>query len=1094
MFDFIDKFNKLKNNMCLDGMTDGFFALFISEIFKKRKENIVVVTSTLYEANKLFRFLNNYSDSCCLFPMDDFLTSESIAISPELKITRLETINRLLNKKSILITHLNGYLRFLPEKQLYIDKILNLKVGNSIDRDELIRRLTSLGYHREVIVSQTGEFGVRGYIIDIFCLGEENPVRVEFFDDEIESIRYFDEATQKSVKSIDEIKIFPNTEFLTAADVEISNQKYLEKYSDNVINILGYLDNPMVFFKDMSQINANYKKLLLDIMDYKTGKDVDFDGRYMFELNDIFLKNQYYYNTLDFSSNTNSLYFDIKLPPVFNENIDDINDYMKKELLAGRTLVVCLTKAQAKRFINELRHSYVVCDIDHLEKGKINIVYLNIDNGFIYDSYVFLSQKEIFNERSESNRYKTNYKYSTKIRSIDSINIGDYVVHNVHGIGIYNGIKTLEKNKILKDYIEILYSGKDKLYIPVEKIEYISKFNSKEGLVPKVNKLGGTEWAKTKLRVRKKIQDIADKLIKLYAQREVMKGHAFSKDNELQLMFEEKFPYPLTIDQANAVKQVKTDMELSKPMDRLLCGDVGYGKTEVAFRAMFKAVSDSKQVLYLCPTTILANQQFNNAMRRFKGFPIEIRVLNRFVSNKEASKIVNAFNNGEVDILFGTHRVLSKDIKPKNLGLLVIDEEHKFGVLHKEKIKEYKENVDVLTLTATPIPRTLQMSLIGIRSLSLIETPPKNRYPVQTYVMDENDAIIRDAIYKEMSRGGQVFILYNNVQTIERKVNKIQRLVPDARIEYAHGQLSKNDLENRMIDFIDHKYDILICTTIIENGIDIPNVNTLIVLEADRFGLSQLYQIRGRVGRSDKIAYCYLMYNGNKVLTETAIKRLNVIKEFTELGSGFSIATRDLSIRGAGDVLGSEQAGFIDNIGIDLYLKILDEEVKKLKGEEVIEEEDALALEQPLLDVSTHIDDSYIFDDDLKIEIHKRINEIDSIEKLKLVKEEIEDRFGRISEDINIYMHEELFEKLAKKVGVMDVRQTKNFIELIFDSDMTNRIDGEQLFIDSFNISNMFRFKSKNNCLIVVLDTIKLDRHYIYILIDLLSGIKLKND
>ena len=1091
MFNFNENFNRLKNGMCLDGMTDDFFALFISEIFKKKSENIVVVTSTLYEANKLFRVLNSHTEDCHLFPMDDFLTSESIAISPELKITRLETINQLLNKKAILITHLNGYLRFLPEKKIYIDKILNLKVGKQVERDALIRKLYSLGYHKEVIVSQTGEFGIRGYILDIFCLGEEYPIRVEFFDDEIESIRYFDEATQKSIKSISEIKIFPNTEFLTVDDIEITSQKYLEKYSDKVTNILGYIDNPLVFFKDMSQIKANYKKMLLDIMDYRNQKEPDYNGRYMFELDDFLLQNEYYYNTLDFSSNNNSLYFDVKRPPVFNENIDDINDYIKKELMVGNTLIICLTKGQTKRFVKEFKHSYVVTDIDHLENNQVNIINLSIDSGFIYESYVFLGQKEIFNEKIEFNKYKTNYKYSTKIKSLDSINIGDYVVHNIHGIGIYNGIKTLEKNKILKDYIEILYNGKDKLYIPVEKIEYISKFSSKEGLVPKVNKLGGTEWAKTKLRVRKKIQDIADKLIKLYAQREVMRGYAFSDDDELQVMFEEKFPYQLTIDQTNAVNQIKSDMELSKPMDRLLCGDVGYGKTEVAFRAMFKAVSNSKQVLYLCPTTILANQQFNNAVKRFKGFPVQIRVLNRFVSKKDAEKIVSAFNNGEIDILFGTHRVLSKDIKPKDLGLLVIDEEHKFGVLHKEKIKEYKENVDVLTLTATPIPRTLQMSLIGIRSLSLIETPPKNRYPVQTYVMDENDAIIRDAIYKEMSRGGQVFILYNNVQNIERKVNKIQTLVPDAKIEYAHGQLSKTDLENRMLDFIDHKYDILICTTIIENGIDIPNVNTLIVLEADKFGLSQLYQIRGRVGRSDKIAYCYLMYNGNKVLTEMAVKRLNVIKEFTELGSGFSIATRDLSIRGAGDVLGSEQAGFIDNIGIDLYLKILDEEVKKLKGEEV--EEEAVD-EKPLLDVSTHISDDYIFDDDLKIEIHKRINDIDSMEILNSVKVELEDRFGKISEDIIIYMHEELFEKMAKKLEIVDVRQTKNFIELVFSSEMTEKIDGEKLFIDAFSISNMFRFKTKNSCLIVILDTIKLDRHYIYVLIDLLSKIRTKDD
>ena len=503
------------------------------------------------------------------------------------------------------------------------------------------------------------------------------------------------------------------------------------------------------------------------------------------------------------------------------------------------------------------------------------------------------------------------------------------------------------------------------------------------------------------------------------------------------------------------------------------------------------AVLDSKQVLYLCPTTILSMQQYDNAMERFKNFPVKIEVLNRFTTPKEAKRIINQLKDGSIDILFGTHRLLSNDIKPKDLGLLVVDEEQRFGVTHKEKIKQYKENVDVLTLTATPIPRTLQMSLVGIRNLSLIETPPINRYPVQTYVIEENNQLIKDAVYKEMSRNGQVFILYNSVEKIERKMYELQRLIPEARIVITHGQLTKNEIEERMEAFINHEYDIMLCTTIIETGIDIPNANTLIILDADHFGLSQLYQIRGRVGRSDKIAYAYLMYDKQKQLNETAIKRLNVIKEFTELGSGFAIATRDLSIRGAGDILGSEQAGFIDSIGIDLYLKILDEEVKRLKGE-AIEEKEEQKEEKPFIQVSTHIKDEYINDQSLKIEIHRKINEIDSYAKLIEIKTELEDRFGKLDEDMIIYMHEEWFEKLAKKLDIIQVLENRNSVSLVFSQAMSERIDGEQLFLDACNISRMFRFQFKNKNLIVVLDTIKLEKHYLFYLLSLMNKIKLK--
>ena len=553
--------------------------------------------------------------------------------------------------------------------------------------------------------------------------------------------------------------------------------------------------------------------------------------------------------------------------------------------------------------------------------------------------------------------------------------------------------------------------------------------------------------------------------------------------------FEKDCPFKLTTDQQIAVNQIKGDMEDDKPMDRLLCGDVGFGKTEVAFRAIFKAIVDSKQVLLLCPTTILSDQHYKNALKRFENFPVNIELLNRFTTEKETKRIKAGLLDGTIDLVIGTHRLLSRDIEVKNLGLLVIDEEQRFGVLHKERIKEYKTNIDVLTLTATPIPRTLQMSMVGIRSLSLIETPPVDRYPIQTYVVEENDQLIRDAIYKELSRNGQIFILFNSVEKIQLKVEKIKKLAPDAKVDFAHGQMNKTTLENKMINFVNKEFDILVCTTIIETGIDIPNVNTLIILDADRFGLSQLYQIRGRVGRSNKFAYAYLMYNPQKVLTETAVKRLNVIKEFTELGSGFSIATRDLSIRGAGDILGSEQAGFIDTVGIELYLKMLDNEVERRKGKLILEEDEIEDSNKQVINISTHIKDEYVLDEKLKIEIHKKINEIDSKKKLIKVKEEIEDRFGKIDDDMYIYMYSEWFEKQIKQINVKKVNQTKNYIELIFSKDLAKYLDMEELFIEAFRISTMFRFKSKESTISIILDTIKLDKHPIYYLTDLLDYI-----
>ena len=1078
---------ELKKNMGITGVTDEFFCVLLYSTLQREKKNILVVVNSLYEANQLYSSLSNYTDNVSLFPMDDFLTSEALAISPELRYNRLETINKVLEQPNIVITNLMGYLRFLPTKKNYQQAFLNLEVGNTINPQELVEKLVQSGYTRDTIVNKTGEFAVRGFIIDVFPVESDTAVRIEFFDDEIESIRYFDCDTQKSLSSISSILIRPCSEFLTTKIVEedSSKQKFLPFY-EKVSSILDYLGDSITFFKDYEQLKVSFSQIMEEVLTYRSTKDAEFNGKYMFDFLDIHPTFPIYYMNIDHYLSNNILDLGVHTINNFNENADSINQFIRQSINDGKTVVLCLKKYQIFSVMKFLNMKVVETDFDHIIPNEVNLVSTPLKAGFVYQNYVFLTANELFLVKEKQKKYRTKFKYSSSISDINKLSVGDYVVHNIHGIGVYNGIKTLSLSGVQKDYVEVLYQGEDKLYIPVEKIDLLNKYTGKEGYAPKVNKLGGSEWEKTKNRVKKKVQDMADDLLQLYAEREARQGFAFSPDCDMLLDFEAEFPYELTPDQKRAIAQIKEDMEKPTPMDRLLCGDVGFGKTEVAFVAAFKAILDSKQVLFLCPTTILSNQHYENAMERFKDFPVSIGLLNRFTSPKEVKRIIEGISNGTIDLVFGTHRLLSDDIKPKNLGLLVIDEEQRFGVTHKEKIKRYKTNVDVLTLTATPIPRTLQMSLVGIRSLSLIETPPVNRYPVQTYVIEENNQILKDAIYKELSRDGQVFILYNKVESIEEEMYRIQNLVPDARIITAHGQMNKNALENRILDFINHEYDILVCTTIIETGIDIPNVNTLIIMDADRFGLSQLYQIRGRVGRSDKFAYAYLMYHPAKVLTESAVKRLNVIKEFTALGSGFSIATRDLSIRGAGDILGSEQAGFIDSVGIDLYLRLLNEEVARKKNIELPLEEEEID-SKPLLNVSTHIDDHYVSEDDLKIEIHRKINEIDSAEKLEDVKAELEDRFGRVNDDMLIYMYEEWFEKLAKRVGVKRVSQTKNSIELVFSEEVVSKFRVDELFMDSYEISPSFRFLSRGSNLVIILDIIKLEKHPIYYLVSLLD-------
>lgn len=1076
------------------GLNNETNVIYIYNTYLKKNKNILVLISNLYEASLVYQKLLNYTNNVLLFPMDNFITSEAVAISPEFKNERINTLNKLLtSEKYIVVCNLMGFLRFLPSKSIWKNSIIKLNVNDVIDKDKLLNQLYNLGYEVNTIVNKTGSYASRGYIIDIFPIGYDKPVRIELWGNTIDNIRYFDENTQLSTDNTFSIEISPYSEFIldNYSDNIIRKQKYLKHYIGEVSNILEYLDDSICFYYDYNQILSNYNKLFEEINDYDMRNKSEFSTRYMNELENFSIDEKIFLMTIDdFSSLKLNKINRYKVNEIdnYNGNIDllikNINQYIDK----GKTVVLCIdNKSMYNKILGEVENIVITNDKNILF-NKINLITKRVDCGFIINDFVVITENDLyFNTKNKSN-YKSSYKFGQSIKDIKNVEKGDYIVHDIHGIGMYDGIVTLNKNGLKKDYIKLVYNKGDLLYLPVEKIDRISKYSSKEGYIPKVNTLGSGDFLQKKMILKKKFEDIAGKLLKIYAERESTEGYAFAKDDETQILFESEFEYDETEDQLSAIKKIKAEMEKSKPMDMLLCGDVGYGKTEVAFRAIFKAVNNGKQVAYLCPTTILSNQQYVNALDRFKNFPINIALMNRFVSKKEQLNIINKLSKGKIDILFGTHRILSNDINFSNLGLLIIDEEQRFGVKHKEKIKEFKNNVDVLTLSATPIPRTLQMSMTGIRTLSLIETPPIDRFPIQTYVLPENDSVIKDAIYKELARKGQVFILYNNVTNIEREVELIHKLVPEARIDFAHGQMSKDMLENKMQNFIDYKSDILICTTIIETGIDIPNVNTLIIKDADCFGLSQLYQIRGRIGRSNKIGYAYLMYNNRKELNNIAVKRLQTIKEFTELGSGFKIAMRDLSIRGVGDILGSEQSGFIDSVGIDLYLKLLNEEINRLKGIESLPEN--LELDnKPLIEISTHINDDYTIVDEIKIEIHRMINQVDSYSKLLEIKKEIEDRFGKITDDMEIYMYEEWFEKLAKKLNIIKVNQTKSYIEIVLPQEISKKIDGEELFMKAYLISRNFRFDFKDNKISIILNTLKLNKHFLIYINNLLETI-----
>lgn len=1045
--DFCKYFN-FENGSITYGLTNELIAFFVLELFRKENKNIILVTSNLYEGNKLFNILKMHTNDVLMFPMDDFITSKVVAMSPEFQLGRLNVLDKLKNNQQIIVTNLMGYLKYLPD----MNKKDSIKMEKDVEfkREDLINNLDSLGYKKESIVTTTGEFSVRGFIIDIFPINETHPIRIEFFGNIIESIRYFDENTQRTIDDIEQIEIKSFQEIDT-----------LEKNS-----LYDYSKSGIVVFLNKDQIDVAYNKLCEEILEYKESNNAN--EKYMYDLDEINPGYELFIDTINNPTNLKAT-----LLPDFNEDFDLLKKTVERWNKEGKTVYFYLSKESEIKIIKKII-------------PNANIIKEKLTEGFIINDIVCVSEYNIGNHTLSQTKYGNNLHIGKRIKSYNDLEKGDYVVHINHGIGVYNGLVTLTKDGLKKDYIQLLYDGNDKIYIPVEKINSIYKYSSKDSLKPKLNKLNSSSWAKTKTYIKSKAKDISKELLNLYAKRAQIKGTPY-KDYVEQDVFASSFAYTETRDQAKAIAEINTDLNSEIPMDRLLCGDVGFGKTEVAMRAIFKTVVNNKQVMYLCPTTILAKQQYNVIKERFKDVPAEIRLLNRFTTPREEKETLNKLSLGQVDILVGTHRILSDDIKPNKLGLLVVDEEQRFGVKHKEKIKELKNDVNVLTLSATPIPRTLKMALSGLRDLSIIDTAPVNRYPVQTYVVSENDLLIKDAIYKELSRKGQIFVLYNKIEGLDRIVDKIKKLVPEARVNYAHGQMSKVELENIMDDFVNYKYDILVCTTIIENGIDIANANTLIVFDADHFGLGQLYQIRGRVGRSDRIGYAYLLYDNKKMLNEVAVKRLQAIKEFTELGSGYKIAMRDLSIRGAGDIFGSDQAGFVDSVGISLYMKLIEDELKKAKGEYVEDDEED---NKNLIEVSTHIKDDYVSDEDIKIEIHQKINEIDSLEKLNDVKEELEDRFGKIDNDLEIYMYEEWFTNLCRKLNITKINKTDRFVEIVIPEEISSNIKGDKLLFETMSITHKFNIKYLHKNIIITLFYKGLEKHYIYYLVKLLIAIK----
>ena len=1097
------------------GLSGSSRTVLTASVYEQMKRPIMLVTHNLLQAQKLYDDLVNLlsEKEVFLFPANELIAAELSIASPELKAQRIEALNYWSRQsKGVLIVPIAGLKRNVPPKSLWRQYQLSLKLGEDINIDKMLTTFVKMGYVRSEMVSTPGEFSVRGGIIDIYPLTERDPLRIELFDTEIDSIRYFSLDDQRSKEKIKEVFIGPATEILLEAEdysriigkleeglalslrklkddkakMQLSQNvsyeleqlkngqkpdqvyKYLSLAYDRPTSLLDYLPSDgLVFVDEISRVHEMNDSLVKEEAEWYTG--LLSEGQIIHDLH-ISHDLQTMLQRKEFPL----LYMSLFLRHVANtspQNIINITckqmqnfhgqmHLLKTEIDRWKKGNYCILflgpdEERVKKLERvledyEINASSIRGD-QQLLPGKVQIMSGNLHAGFelSIQKIAVITEEEIFNKRVKKSASRQKLSNAERIKSYSELKIGDYVVHVNHGIGKYLGIETLVINGIHKDYLHIRYQGTDKLYVPVEQIDLVQKYVASEGKEPKVYKLGGTDWKKVKKKVETSVQDIADDLIKLYAEREAAVGYGFSPDGDMQREFETSFAYQETEDQLRSIHEIKKDMERTRPMDRLLCGDVGYGKTEVAIRAAFKAIADGKQVAFLVPTTILAQQHFETLRERFQDYPINIGLLSRFRTKKQQTETIKGLKAGTVDIVVGTHRLLSKDIIYRDLGLLIVDEEQRFGVTHKEKIKKVKTNVDVLTLTATPIPRTLHMSMLGVRDLSVIETPPENRFPVQTYVMEYNGSLVREAIERELARDGQVFFLYNRVEDIERKAEEISMLVPDARVICAHGQMTENELESVMIGFLAGEFDVLVSTTIIETGVDIPNVNTLIVFDADRMGLSTLYQLRGRVGRSNRVAYAYFTYRKDKVLTEVAEKRLQAIKEFTELGSGFKIAMRDLTIRGAGNLLGAQQHGYIDSVGFDLYSQMLKEAIEERRGDLGGEVKKSVEID---LEIDAYIPDTYIKDGHQKIEMYKRFRGAENLEEIEELQSEMRDRFGGYPDEVDYLFQIAEIKVYALLNGVEQIKQVKQEITIMVNEQVTGTIDGSKIF----HIGNQF--------------------------------------
>lgn len=1091
----LESIRENKGTISVIGPADSQKVHLIYSLCTHAKARVLFITYNEIQARRAFEDFSLFlGDDVIYFPSKETMLYNVEARSNDLIYQRVKALLRCIQGDyKVLVIPAESLIQMISPMEIFKKGIFDLRIGMQIDLDKFISKLVLYGYERVELVEGKAQFSIRGGIIDIFAINNDQPLRIELFDTEVDSIRYFDATTQRSTQAINDCRIAPARDVVYEEGSKGNIISKIKKDLSEYVKKLNNKDNSDISNSIIKRVNEDIEKLIdshyfagidrylpyiletpasvLDYIDKDSIVVLDETLRISQRIENIELEHdelaknmlekggmlprgaQWNYSmdsvlqhvqsfrtiTLATISSNNSLlhpYKQISIPCKSGNSyqnhiellVDDIEHLKEKDC---KVIVLSGPSGRGHRLIETLAtnniEAYYVDNYDKvLQDREVVITHGSLQKGFEYPTigFVIISDKEVFGQDKRIKKAKSKHD-GNKIKAFSDLNVGDFVVHQAHGIGQYIGIEKLAVGEIKRDYLKIRYQDNAFLYIPTNQLDLIQKYIGSEGKAPKVNKLGGSEWAKTKSRVKESLRELAAELIKLYAQRQSSNGFVFSKDTVWQRQFEELFPYDETDDQLKCIDEIKKDMESDKLMDRLLCGDVGYGKTEVAIRAVFKAVMDGKQVAYLVPTTILAQQQYENFKKRMSDFPVTVDVISRFRTPTEQKKIIKSVKSGKVDILIGTHRILQKDISFKDLGLLVVDEEQRFGVTHKERLKALKPNVDVLTLTATPIPRTLHMSLVGIRDISVIEDPPEERYPVQTYVMEHNPELIRDGIARELGRSGQVFYLYNRVRGIELKANEIKQLVPEARVAIAHGQMNEKELEDVMYSFINGEYDVLICTTIIESGLDMPNVNTIVVEDADRMGLSQLYQIRGRVGRSNRLAYAYITYKRDKALSEVAEKRLQAIKEFTEFGSGFRIAMRDLEIRGAGNLLGSEQHGHMETVGYEMYCKLLEEAVREQSGDnvDIIDEEISIDL-----NINAYIDDDYIKSEELKIDMYKKIAAIADKNDIIDIKDELIDRYGDIPEEVDNLMDIAYIKTLAKECRFISVQQKDDTI------------------------------------------------------------------